>query len=104
MKNTMKNTITMAQRIALADFLRRDYADSMMHDAEFAAHATEMLGFSVSRSHILTLRVALKIDNNHRPKSSRAPADWVSVAMMLQDRIHALEAALQAINNKGRAL
>lgn len=103
MSDKTRNTLTMAQRIKLADVLRTRYTTSGLNDAEFAKEVSEELGTEVSPASVSYTREALGIRNNvalERDIQARQQEEQqraLALVPQLLERIERLEATVATL-------
>lgn len=87
----MRKNLTLAQRVALADFIRAEYVKADTFDNKFAVMASEQLKFPVATRQVLDTRNALgipptkprRIEKPEAPKSDSVLVRLVQIKSKL---------------------
>ena len=66
-----RNLLTRVQQFNLMILVRDTFVESAKTDAEFAASASEQLGFAITPGNVYHARTALGIEANKAPKRER---------------------------------
>lgn len=90
------NRLTMSQQYSLLKYMESDYIQSGLLDTEFAARATEHLGFPLTAANIHGSREALGIKSNRDLKREQAKQP--------KNRLEVIEQRLQVLETMAREL
>jgi len=86
------NRLMMGQQYKLLQIVEQEYTSSRMHDTQFAAHATEKLGFTVTPGNVKGCLEGLGIKNNLLVQREEAAQPTTRL-----DRVEARLGALEAM-------
>lgn len=88
--------------LAFLNYMQKEFTSSCMTDSEFAAKATEALGFPLTKNNVVGAREILDIPSYTASRATEAAGSLASRLSTLERKVEDLHDLLKSIRGEGK--